>query len=100
MMKITHTKLEIYSDFYVIILGESNNELIIWTYIISFFQSFRYGNGYDMASGHGRKNMTRESTAPLKGWMNEHKKNPYPTKGERIMLAIISRLTMTQVSTY
>ena len=44
--------------------------------------------------------MTRESTAPLKGWMNEHKKNPYPTKGERIMLAIISRLTMTQVSTY
>lgn len=29
MMKITHTKLEIYSDFYVIILGESNNELII-----------------------------------------------------------------------
>ena len=53
-----------------------------------------------MASGHGRKNMTRESTAPLKGWMNEHKKNPYPTKGERIMLAIISRLTMTQVSTY
>ena len=45
-----------------------------------------------------RKNATRESTATLKQWLNEHKKNPYPTKGEKIMLAIITKMTLTQVS--
>lgn len=47
-----------------------------------------------------RKNATRESTATLKSWLNEHKKNPYPTKGEKIMLAIITKMTLTQVSTW
>ena len=58
----------------------------------------RYGTGYDLASR--RKNATRESTATLKAWLNEHKKNPYPTKGEKIMLAIITKMTLTQVSSF
>ena len=57
--------------------------------------SYRYGGGYDLAAR--RKNATRESTATLKAWLNEHKKNPYPTKGEKIMLAIITKMTLTQV---
>ena len=60
------------------------------------FVSPRYGGGYDLAAR--RKNATRESTATLKAWLNEHKKNPYPTKGEKIMLAIITKMTLTQVS--
>ncbi|XP_015602030.1 homeobox protein araucan isoform X3 [Cephus cinctus] len=63
-----------------------------WTYLL------RYGAGYDLAAR--RKNATRESTATLKAWLNEHKKNPYPTKGEKIMLAIITKMTLTQVSTW
>ena len=59
------------------------------------FYGLRYGAGYDLASR--RKNATRESTATLKAWLNEHKKNPYPTKGEKIMLAIITKMTLTQV---
>uniref|UniRef100_UPI00358F6EB4 iroquois-class homeodomain protein irx-2-like isoform X2 n=1 Tax=Myxine glutinosa TaxID=7769 RepID=UPI00358F6EB4 len=47
-----------------------------------------------------RKNATRDATATLKAWLNEHRKNPYPTKGEKIMLAIITRMTLTQVSTW
>uniref|UniRef100_A0A8C6PQI1 Iroquois homeobox 3a n=1 Tax=Nothobranchius furzeri TaxID=105023 RepID=A0A8C6PQI1_NOTFU len=46
------------------------------------------------------KNATRESTATLKAWLSEHRKNPYPTKGEKIMLAIITKMTLTQVSTW
>jgi hypothetical protein len=61
-----------------------------------FTPYFRYGGGYDLASR--RKNATRESTATLKAWLSEHKKNPYPTKGEKIMLAIITKMTLTQVS--
>lgn len=50
-----------------------------------------------MSDGVRRKNATRESTNTLKAWLNEHKKNPYPTKGEKIMLAIITKMTLTQV---
>lgn len=59
---------------------------------------YSYGASYDLAAR--RKNATRESTATLKAWLNEHKKNPYPTKGEKIMLAIITKMTLTQVSTW
>jgi hypothetical protein len=51
-------------------------------------------------SGARRKNATRESTSTLKAWLHEHIKNPYPTKGEKIMLAIITKMTLTQVSTW
>lgn len=43
---------------------------------------------------------SRESTSALKAWLNEHLKNPYPTKGEKIMLAIVSKMSLTQVSTW
>ena len=55
--------------------------------------------GFDL-NGMRRKNATRETTAVLKQWLSEHRKNPYPTKGEKIMLAIISKMTLTQVSTW
>jgi len=51
-------------------------------------------------NGARRKNVTRETTNTLKAWLNEHRKNPYPTKGEKIMLAIITKMTLTQVSTW
>nr|CAD7428790.1 unnamed protein product [Timema monikensis] len=57
------------------------------------------GYGMDL-NGARRKNATRETTSTLKAWLNEHKKNPYPTKGEKIMLAIITKMTLTQVSTW
>lgn len=55
--------------------------------------------GMDLA-GVRRKNATRETTSQLKAWLYEHRKNPYPTKGEKIMLAIITKMTLTQVSTW
>ncbi|XP_063454082.1 iroquois-class homeodomain protein IRX-6 isoform X5 [Pan paniscus] len=59
------------------------------------------GYGAVELSGAGRrKNATRETTSTLKAWLNEHRKNPYPTKGEKIMLAIITKMTLTQVSTW
>ncbi|NWV55067.1 IRX2 protein, partial [Daphoenositta chrysoptera] len=47
-----------------------------------------------------RKNATRDATATLKAWLQEHRKNPYPTKGEKIMLAIITKMPLPQVSTW
>ncbi|XP_048253493.1 homeobox protein caupolican-like isoform X1 [Haliotis rufescens] len=65
--------------------------------------AYPYGNAYgtmDLNSAARRKNATRENTNTLKAWLYEHKKNPYPTKGEKIMLAIITKMTLTQVSTW
>lgn len=58
-----------------------------------------FSYGMDL-NGARRKNATRETTSTLKAWLNDHKKNPYPTKGEKIMLAIITKMTLTQVSTW
>ncbi|MBN3290663.1 IRX6 protein, partial [Polypterus senegalus] len=59
----------------------------------------RYGS-VDLNGTFRRKNATRETTSTLKTWLFEHRKNPYPTKGEKIMLAIITKMTLTQVSTW
>ncbi|KAF0286666.1 Homeobox protein araucan [Amphibalanus amphitrite] len=67
-------------------------------YGYSPYDPYGYGGHYDLSAR--RKNATRESTGTLKAWMNEHKKNPYPTKGEKIMLAIITKMTLTQISTW
>ncbi|KAJ8343322.1 hypothetical protein SKAU_G00306510 [Synaphobranchus kaupii] len=63
------------------------------------YQYDRYGT-VDFNSSARRKNATRETTSTLKTWLYEHRKNPYPTKGEKIMLAIITKMTLTQVSTW
>ncbi|XP_055048822.2 iroquois-class homeodomain protein IRX-5b [Misgurnus anguillicaudatus] len=55
---------------------------------------------YPLGDPAYRKNATRDATATLKAWLSEHRKNPYPTKGEKIMLAIITKMTLTQVSTW
>lgn len=63
------------------------------------FNWSRYGT-VDFNGSTRRKNATRETTSTLKTWLYEHRKNPYPTKGEKIMLAIITKMTLTQVSTW
>jgi len=59
---------------------------------------FSYSAHMDLAGR--RKNATRETTATLKAWLYEHRKNPYPTKSEKVYLAIMTKMTLTQVSTW
>ncbi|KAM6430259.1 iroquois-class homeodomain protein IRX-6 [Liasis olivaceus] len=70
-----------------------------YSYDHCFGQYDRYGT-VDFGNSSRRKNATRETTSTLKTWLYEHRKNPYPTKGEKIMLAIITKMTLTQVSTW
>lgn len=64
----------------------------------AFYPPYRPGAAED--PNRVAKVATRESTGALKAWLNEHLKNPYPTKGEKIMLAIITKMSLTQVSTW
>ncbi|GMT31062.1 hypothetical protein PFISCL1PPCAC_22359, partial [Pristionchus fissidentatus] len=63
------------------------------------FMDFGGFHPYGM-DGVRRKNATRETTAPLKSWLSEHRKNPYPTKADKVMLAYVTKMTLTQVSTW
>ncbi|CAL1538593.1 unnamed protein product [Lymnaea stagnalis] len=78
-------------------LGEPTNGLL--PHHIAFHPYGGMYSGMDV-NGPMRKAATRETTGPLKAWLSDHKKNPYPTKAEKIMLAIITRMTLTQVSTW
>ncbi|NWI17654.1 IRX6 protein, partial [Crypturellus soui] len=66
---------------------------------LGHYQYDRFATG-DAGASARRKNATRETTSTLKTWLYEHRRNPYPTKGEKIMLAIITKMTLTQVSTW
>ena len=64
-----------------------------------YFQLYPAGFGNGMTyispmmfneSSIQRRQTARESTGPLKGWLQEHPRNPYPTKAEKVMLALIS----------
>lgn len=47
--------------------------------------------------GIKKRNATREATAPLKDWLHSHRKNPYPSKADKVMLAVGTGMTLTQV---
>ncbi|XP_037120704.1 iroquois-class homeodomain protein IRX-4b [Syngnathus acus] len=80
-------------------MGTSQTACYPYDYTFGHYSYDRYG--YSSTEGASRrKNATRETTGTLKAWLQEHQKNPYPTKGEKIMLAIITRMTLTQVSTW
>ncbi|XP_068603747.1 iroquois-class homeodomain protein IRX-4b [Brachionichthys hirsutus] len=80
-------------------VGTSQTSYYPYEYTFGQYPYDRYG--YSSSDGASRrKNATRETTSTLKAWLQEHQKNPYPTKGEKIMLAIITRMTLTQVSTW
>lgn len=67
---------------------------------LSFYSIHIFSCPVELTSTNRRKNATRETTSLLKSWLNEHRKNPYPTKGEKIMLALITKMSLTQVSTW
>lgn len=53
-----------------------------------------------MTNTYKRRNATKENTAPLKEWLRNNEKNPYPSKNEKMMLAVIGGMSLTQVSTW
>jgi hypothetical protein len=61
---------------------------ISYNYLLMVVFNSLYKTGTVYSNNGRRKNATRETTAALKAWLKEHRKNPYPTKAEKIMLAI------------
>lgn len=48
----------------------------------------------------GKAAVWRETTGALRAWLGQHLQNPYPSKGEKILLAVLSQRSLSQVSTW
>lgn len=45
-----------------------------------------------------KRQALQDMARPLKQWLYKHRDNPYPTKTEKILLALGSQMTLVQVS--
>ncbi|XP_067108969.1 homeobox protein Mohawk-like [Osmerus mordax] len=59
------------------------------------------GAGEEGEPGAGQRRQVLQSMArPLKLWLYQHRDNPYPTKTEKLLLALASHMTLVQVSNW
>ncbi|XP_034147290.1 homeobox protein Mohawk-like isoform X2 [Esox lucius] len=49
---------------------------------------------------HHKRQALQDMARPLKQWLYKHRDNPYPTKTEKVLLALGSRMTLVQVSNW
>ncbi|XP_063729604.1 uncharacterized protein LOC134857156 isoform X2 [Symsagittifera roscoffensis] len=58
------------------------------------------GSSQPPSSSPNSATAVKENTYPLRVWLEENRDNPYPTKSEKLMLSIVTKMTLTQVSTW
>ncbi|KAF7223041.1 homeobox protein Mohawk [Nothobranchius furzeri] len=47
-----------------------------------------------------KRQVLQDMARPLKHWLYKHRENPYPTKTEKVLLALGSQMTLVQVSNW
>ncbi|KAB1253999.1 Homeobox protein Mohawk, partial [Camelus dromedarius] len=52
------------------------------------------------AGSEAQRQALQDMARPLKQWLYKHRDNPYPTKTEKILLALGSQMTLVQVSNW
>ncbi|XP_013994935.1 homeobox protein Mohawk isoform X1 [Salmo salar] len=60
----------------------------------------RYGSCLGGVKVCHKRQALQDMARPLKQWLYKHKDNPYPTKTEKVLLALGSRMTLVQVSNW
>ncbi|KAI6203444.1 hypothetical protein M3Y94_00557000 [Aphelenchoides besseyi] len=81
-------------------MAEMHPEMMAANPFNSYFANGLPFPGYCGIDAGRRKNATREVTLPLKQWLQQHHKYPYPNKAEKMILAVVTKMTLTQVSTW
>ncbi|XP_068605069.1 homeobox protein Mohawk-like [Brachionichthys hirsutus] len=60
----------------------------------------RYGSRPGGVKVRHKRQVLQDMARPLKHWLYKHRDNPYPTKTEKVLLALGSRMTLVQVSNW
>ncbi|KAM4604682.1 LOW QUALITY PROTEIN: homeobox protein Mohawk-like [Polymixia lowei] len=60
----------------------------------------RYGSRLGGVKVRHKRQALQDMARPLKHWLYKHRDNPYPTKTEKVLLALGSHMTLVQVSNW
>ncbi|KAM9323012.1 homeobox protein Mohawk-like [Pholidichthys leucotaenia] len=60
----------------------------------------RYGSRLNGVKIRHKRQVLQDMARPLKHWLYKHRDNPYPTKTEKVLLALGSHMTLVQVSNW
>uniref|UniRef100_A0A3P9HF87 Mohawk homeobox b n=1 Tax=Oryzias latipes TaxID=8090 RepID=A0A3P9HF87_ORYLA len=60
----------------------------------------RYGSSLSGVKVRHKRQVLQNMARPLKHWLYKHRDNPYPTKTEKVLLALGSHMTLVQVSNW
>ncbi|XP_061587472.1 homeobox protein Mohawk-like [Cololabis saira] len=60
----------------------------------------RYGSRLSGVKIRHKRQVLQDMARPLKHWLYKHRDNPYPTKTEKVLLALGSHMTLVQVSNW
>ncbi|XP_024910506.1 mohawk homeobox a isoform X1 [Cynoglossus semilaevis] len=97
------TEVEMSSRNYLEVIDGQHPDLLSSNQVIRDNQAMRHRRNGGRPSGgkvRHKRQALQDMARPLKQWLYKHRDNPYPTKTEKILLALGSQMTLVQVSNW
>uniref|UniRef100_A0A3Q2ST00 Mohawk homeobox a n=1 Tax=Fundulus heteroclitus TaxID=8078 RepID=A0A3Q2ST00_FUNHE len=92
-------EVEMSSRSYLEVIDGQHPDLLCSSAAIRESQAVRHRRSGGSKVRHKRQAL-QDMARPLKQWLYKHRDNPYPTKTEKILLALGSQMTLVQVSNW
>uniref|UniRef100_A0A3Q2CZG7 Mohawk homeobox a n=1 Tax=Cyprinodon variegatus TaxID=28743 RepID=A0A3Q2CZG7_CYPVA len=92
-------EVEMSSRNYLEVIDGQHPDLLCSSPAIRDSQAVRHRRSGGSKVRHKRQAL-QDMARPLKQWLYKHRDNPYPTKTEKILLALGSQMTLVQVSNW
>uniref|UniRef100_A0A3B4FHX5 Mohawk homeobox n=1 Tax=Pundamilia nyererei TaxID=303518 RepID=A0A3B4FHX5_9CICH len=96
-------EVEMSSRNYLEVIDGQHSDLLSSNQTIRDNQAIRHRRSGGRPSGgkvRHKRQALQDMARPLKQWLYKHRDNPYPTKTEKILLALGSQMTLVQVSNW
>lgn len=96
-------EVEMSSRNYLEVIDGQHPDLLSSNQTIRDNQAIRHRRSRGRPSGgkvRHKRQALQDMARPLKQWLYKHRDNPYPTKTEKILLALGSQMTLVQVSNW
>uniref|UniRef100_A0A672JHL7 Mohawk homeobox a n=1 Tax=Salarias fasciatus TaxID=181472 RepID=A0A672JHL7_SALFA len=96
-------EVEMSSRNYLEVIDGQHPDLLSSNQTIRDTQAIRHRRSGGRPSGgkvRHKRQALQDMARPLKQWLYKHRDNPYPTKTEKILLALGSQMTLVQVSNW
>uniref|UniRef100_A0A3Q2Q985 Mohawk homeobox a n=1 Tax=Fundulus heteroclitus TaxID=8078 RepID=A0A3Q2Q985_FUNHE len=99
LFKEKANEVEMSSRSYLEVIDGQHPDLLCSSAAIRESQAVRHRRSGGSKVRHKRQAL-QDMARPLKQWLYKHRDNPYPTKMEKILLALGSQMTLVQVSNW